>query len=218
MKRLSSIVTALACIILLCGCGGWIKIDSLTFTSIQSDDSITLKVTGKAESDAENTNGCIYSTNKSKEIILEELKQNDVVIFTENGFDFLRPSGDRGVYYLNIQKSAEVDTTKVRIDDMGRLFKIFIDDTTGFRTILKQFPFPHFMLETITDRQDVSISIEEIILNEPYLCDGLNLLSLVKTLGIWEVEEKENSFIMSFKEDKVEVVYGDGTVTLQPVA
>ena len=166
-----------------------------------------------------------YSDEKSKEQMLCELKEkNDLEFFTESGFDFIRVSGISGVYFLNVfEERVElpdkvVDRTSVRIDDMSCCIYDFDEGRT--ENAIARFPFPYYSLTEDTGYGICSDGfwLPQLGYNKVYYCDGEELLSLVKTLGIWEVEEKENSFIMSFKEDKVEVVYGDGTVTLQPVA
>ncbi len=229
MKKLLGIISLVVCVtMLLCGCGNWENYKSVQVCSIQSDSTITFKMDGiSGDGCNKGTDGWTYycSDEKNKEQMLSELKEkNDLEFFTESGFDFIRVSGISGVYFLNVfEERVElqdkvVDQTSVRIDDMSCCIYDFDEGRT--ENAIARFPFPYYSLTEDTGYGICSDGfwLPQLGYNKVYYCDGEELLSLVKTLGIWEVEEKENSFIMSFKEDKVEVVYGDGTVTLQPVA
>ena len=205
MKKLLGIISLVVCVtMLLCGCGGMINVKSLAFNSIQSDSEVTVKISGKTERSSPNPSmgmaDCEVSGKSEKDVIKEFEEKNDVTLFTVQDFSFVKIDGIKGVY--RIFTAVKDDVTIFSINDMSCSIE------SDGELWVERFPFPYFMLGT------------SLYLQTDYVfnCDGLNLLSLVKTLGIWEVEEKENSFIMSFKENKVEVVYGDGTVTLQPVA
>ncbi len=229
MKKLLGIISLVVCVtMLLCGCGNWKNYKSVQVCSIQSDSTITIKMDGiSGDNKNKGTDGWTYycSDEKSKEQMLCELKEkNDFEFFTENGFDFIRVPDVKGVYFLNIfEKEVKlqdkvVNRTSVRIDDMSCTISVFNETDTSNE--LNRFPFPYFIFtqETGDGMHIDGWWLSQLEYYKAYDCNVSELLSLVKTLGIWEVEEKENSFIMSFKEDKVEVVYGDGTVTLQPVA
>ncbi len=218
MKKLLGIISLVVCVtMLLCGCGNWKNYKSVQVCSIQSDSTITFKMDGiSGDMFPEGKDGWTYyySDEKSKEQMLSELKEkNDLEFINENGFDFIRVPNVKGVYFLNIyEKEVKVtdgivNRVSVQINDMS--CGMFQGENR-----IERFPFPYFMLQNGQD----DVGTLDIGTRDSYNCSAEELLNLVKTLGIWEVKEKENSFIMSFKEDKVEVVYGDGTVTLQPVA
>ncbi len=217
MKKLLGIISLVVCItMLLCGCGNWKNYKSVQIYSIQSDSTITFKMYGKSgDMFPEGKDGWTYyySDEKSKEQVLSELKEkNSYEFINENGFDFIRVPNIKGVYFLDIyEKEVKVtdgivNRVSVQINDMS--CGMFQGENR-----IERFPFPYFMLQNGQD----DVGTLDIGTCGSYNCNAEELLSLVKTLGIWEVEEKEDSFILSFKEDKVEVVYGDGTVTLLPV-
>ncbi len=212
MKKIICIVSLVVCMaFILCGC----RTVSIKFNSIQCDSEVTFVVSGVKEHGLP-CDGVIIGgvSGKSEEEIINELEENNnLTHFCEYGNDFLRLQNGDGVYLFDILPSNETNITCFRICDMG--CDIIIGDER-----IERFPFPYFLMQSNTYENIFSwmIITPDLIANRVYTCESEKLLSLVKTLGIWEVQEKENSFIMSFKENSIEVVYGDGTVTLQPVA
>ncbi|MDE6274291.1 MAG: hypothetical protein K2L87_04510 [Clostridiales bacterium] len=140
-----------------------------------------------------------------------ELKQNDLNYFTSHGFEFVSFPNDRGVYYLYILTTDFDGRTTIAIDDMT--CQLCVNN----KVVLSDYPFPLFMLETVDGEPVYQTTAYKLSFDQEYKCDGAELLDLIKTLGIWGVEEQSDGFILTYKGQSVRVIEGDGTVTLQEV-
>ena len=213
-KRLSQILLGSALIasfaLYFGGCSGVVFVDKITFCSAQSESKITLNVTGYVlQHGVEDFGKAQWYSSRSKDKMLAELKKNDLSISTVCGYDFVTFEGIEGIYNLRVREVN--DTTYLTVDDMYGEFR----DANSRDNYIAVFPY-----FAMTETPDCWGSLEDgfVYLNQEYICDADEMLTLAKELGIWDIDIQPDGFILSYKGQGIHVIAGDGTVTLQPVA